>query len=410
MALVASLVGVIVFVRKRSLLGEALSHATYPGVTGAVLFAGVFSLGAYAPALILIGAALTALLGYFLIDTMERKLGVTNDAALCCVLSLFFGVGITVASYAQNAYTALFRQIQVYLYGQSATMTDIHIALYGGLTLLVVATILLFYKEILALSFDRPFAEASGIASRVVPPLLTLLVVIAVVMGIRSVGVILMSALLIAPATAARQFTNRLSRLFVLAALFGMFSAFLGTYLSVVISGMPTGPMIVLVAGGIAFYALLFAPERGLLIRYWRAARFRSLQMEENLLKFLWREVEPINFQSLANGQGLSTTRIRYLLSRLRMRGWVKREGGVYRLTPAGRKRGGQIIRLHRLWEAYLVHAMGLGVERVHKSAEEMEHILTPELERKLTKLLDDPKHDPHAQPIPTFEEVMSHG
>ena len=75
-----------------------------------------------------------------------------------------------------------------------------------------------------------------------------------------------------------------------------------------------------------------------------------------------------------------------------------------------GVRRGGQIVRLHRLWEVYLVNALGLGVERVHKSAEEMEHILTPELERKLTKLLDDPKQDPHQQPIPTHEEVMSHG
>ena len=88
----------------------------------------------------------------------------------------------------------------------------------------------------------------------------------------------------------------------------------------------------------------------------------------------------------------------------------MKKECDGYRLTPFGIKRGGQIVRLHRLWEVYLVNALGLGVERVHKSAEEMEHILTPEIERKLTELLDDPKQDPHLQPIPSHKEVMQHG
>jgi manganese/zinc/iron transport system permease protein len=414
MCLAASLVGVIVFVRKRSLLGEALSHAAYPGVTGAIVFAGMFSFHQGLPFLILLGAALSSLAGFLLIDFLERRLRVSDDSSLCFVLAFFFGIGITAASYAQNAYTNYFRQIQTYLYGQVATMTDIHIFIYGALVLLVAGSITLFYKEILVLSFDRSFAEASGMASRPIRLLFILLVVSAVVIGIRSVGVILMSAMLIAPAAAARQFTNRLSRLFLLSGLFGLFSGFFGTYLSVVFPGMPTGPMIVLVAGTIALYALLLAPERGLLIRYWRALRFRTLQMQENLLKLLWRMScqgkEVLSFGSIAYGQGCSTLRIRLLLFRLRLRGWVKKNGSCYQLTVPGIMRGGQIVRLHRLWEVYLVNALGLGVERVHKSAEEMEHILTPELERKLTELLDDPKQDPHQQPIPAHEEVMRHG
>ncbi|MCH9626916.1 MAG: Manganese transport system membrane protein MntC [Chlamydiales bacterium] len=414
MCLAAALVGVVVFVRKRSLLGEALSHATYPGVTGAILFAGIFSLDESLPVLILLGAALLAFVGFFCIDFLERKLKITDDAALCLVLALFFGFGVTIASYVQNIYSPFYRQIQGYLYGQAATMTDLHILIYGVLTLLVISVIFLFYKEILALAFDRPFCQASGMAVQLVRALFTCLIVGAVVIGIRSVGVILMSAMLIAPATAARQFTNRLSRMFLLSALFGLFSGCVGTYLSILFPGIPTGPVIVLVAGTIALYALLFAPERGLLMRYWRIARFRSLRMRENLLKLMWhlsnKGETSLSFHTVAQGHGLSKIRLVLLLFQLRLAGWLKKVDAQYQLTTPGIKRGGRIVRLHRLWEVYLVNALGLGVERVHKSAEEMEHILTPELERQLTQLLDDPKKDPHEQPIPSQEEVMSHG
>lgn len=408
MALAASLVGVILFVRKRSLLGEALSHATYPGVILALFCSGLLSLTEMIPWLILTGAALSSLTGYFLIDLLERKFRVSNDAALCFVLALFFGLGITLASLAQNAYSSLFQQIQTYLYGQAATMTDLHIIIYGILSFFIVGMIFLFYKEILSLSFDKSYARTSGLPTRLLSFLLLLLVMLAVVIGIRSVGVILMSALLIAPAIAARQFTNRLSQMFILSGLFGMLSSYLGVNLSLLIPGMPTGPMMILVAGTFALLALLFAPERGLFIRYARALRFRTLQMQENLLKWFWRKGgEPFSFEEISRGQGFSKGELRFLLSLLILRGWIKKNKNAYLLTPLGVQRGGQIVRLHRLWEVYLVNALGLGVERVHKSAEEMEHILTPDLERKLTALLDDPKQDPHHQPIPSHEEVM---
>lgn len=394
MCMVAGLVGVLVFVRRRSLLGEALSHATYPGVTGAIVIAALFSIERALPFMILSGAALSAFAGYWLINVLERRLRVTADAALCAVLALFFGLGITIASFAQTSFSSYFRKIQAYLYGQAATMSDIHIVLYTALAVVVIGAIILFYKEILALAFDRAFATSLGLPMQGIRILFISLVILSVVISIRSVGVILMSAMFIAPATAARQFTNRLSRMFMLSGAFGALSGLVGILLSTRYA-LPTGPTIVLVAGTCAFYALLFAPDRGLVMRYMRAVRFRTLQREENLLKALWRLHQK------------GEQEFDHSLLRLRLRGWVTKVGAKYRLTPKGLVRGGQIVRLHRLWEVYLVSALGLGVERVHTSAEEMEHILTPELEQRLTKLLDDPKHDPHEQPIPSRAEVM---
>lgn len=417
MCFASGLVGVLLFVRRRSLLGEALSHASYPGVAGAVILTGLFALEEWAPFIILGSALLFAIAGFGIVGWLQRKRGVSSDAALCFVLALFFGMGITLASFAQASHTHLFRQVQAYLYGQAATMVDRHIMIYAFFCLLVIVMIIAFYKEILAVSFDVQFSKTSGISTSLVDSLVCLLTAGAVVIGIRSVGVILMSAMLIAPALAARQFTNSLARLFVLAGLFGLLSGFMGNYLSVQISelfpqkiSLPTGPMIVLSAGLLAIYALLFAPGKGLLIRYWRAARFRQGRVIENMLKTIWRisleGKRTVCFGDIANSQGFSSFYVHLLVLKLRWKKLLLKSGESYQMTAKGLKKGGRIVRLHRLWEAYLVNALGLGVERVHKSAEEMEHILTPELEAKLTKLLDDPKQDPHNQPIPSCDEV----
>ncbi len=209
MCLAASLVGVCVFIRKRSLLGEALSHATYPGVTFAIVLSGIFSFEGELSYLILIGGFVSALAGYWTINFLQTKLKVSPDAALCAILALFFGVGVTIASFAQQAYPALYRQIQAFLYGQAATMTDAHIVIYALLVLGILSMIGLFYKEILVLSFDKLYGSSLGISMKLIERLIFLLTVLAIVIGIRSVGVILMSAMLIAPATAARQFTHR---------------------------------------------------------------------------------------------------------------------------------------------------------------------------------------------------------
>ncbi len=377
MAFSSSLVGVIAFVRRRSLVGETLSHATYPGVALALVFLGG-AIGA------LIGAFIAALLGLAAMALLERKLRVSQDAALCFVLSAFFGVGITIASRIQFTHPIAFLQIERYLYGQAATMTDVHIAIYGSFALLVMALLFLMHKEIQLSSFDRSFAQSLGLNLRLVDLSVVFLIALAVVVSIRSVGVVLMSAMLIAPPAAARQFTNRMPYLFLFSGILGAFSAFLGNVLSVILGGIPTGPMIVLVSTSLALLSLFFAPERGLFIRLSRVGLFRYRCMQENLLKTLWRsrDVHPS----------------RFLLWRLKRQGYLTKRR---ELTLKGEIRAKRLVRLHRLWEVYLVDYLGVGVERVHHNAEEMEHIITPELETELTMLLNDPKWDPHRQPIP---------
>ncbi len=428
MCLAAALVGVIVFLRKQSLLGESLSHAAYPGVIGGVTLAGILGIDEQSDSilafLIACGGILSAVLGLKLINFLIRKIKVPADAALCFVLSCFFGIGLTLASQIQFTYTSLYRQVQVYFYGQAATMTDVHIVIYGCLSFSVILLIVFSYKELQAITFDKEYAQSLGLKTGLIDSLLFFLIILAVVIGIRSVGVVLMSAMLIAPAAAARQFTNHLSILFILSAFFGVFSGFIGNYLSVegtyflfrTYPGMrlalPTGPMIVLVASTLCLLSLFWAPKRGLLWRLCRMASFRQSCLQENLLKYLWRKGndQVVSFKELRMDQQTNALMLFFNLCLLRLKGWIyKNPDKLYGLTPQGVVWGARIVRLHRLWEVYLADYLGIGIEKIHRSAEEMEHILTPQLESELTLLLKDPLLDPHQQPIPAKEGRPSH-
>ncbi len=413
MCLSSALVGVLMFLRKRSLLGEALSHAAYPGVVVSILImATFFPLASDFAALgILIGAFLSSLLGVCVIEILERRFRVKNDAALCFVLSVFFGFGVLVASRIQFTHALWYKMAQIFLYGQAATMTDVHMWIYGVLAIFLALVLVLLYRQIAMLIFDRDFSKAAGIAARSIDSLLLILLVLAIVIGIRSVGVVLMAGMLIAPAVAARSLSHRLWAVFLFAAAIGAVSGFLGNYLSVEIPSwgtrqgwdwkfsLPTGPMILLSASAICLLSLFFAPQNGLVSRFLRILRFRQQCRAENLMKFLWRS-GPDGKASLTEIQRWQP--ISFLqIWRLKRQGWIEESPkNVLRLTKDGSLRAARIVRLHRLWEAYLVY-LGQGVEKVHRNAEEMEHIITPELEKELSEILGDPKEDPHSQPIP---------
>ena len=414
MCLSSALIGVIVFLRKRSLVGEALCHATYPGVVLSALFCSFFFSPSSDAVLFgaLTGAFCTALLGLFIIAKLESRFSVKEDTALCFVIALFFGVGVLLASRIQFTQVLWYKAVQLFLYGQAATMVDLHVTIYTILAVVMVASLSLFFHSIRMVMFDRLFSKSVGVSCRFIEGLLAVLLALAIVIGIRSVGVVLLSGMLIAPAVAARQLTHGLKSVFFYAASIGAISGFLGNYFSTEIPNwladrgkfsLPTGPMILLSSVVLCLIALLFAPENGLLSRLMRIRRFKKRCDEENVLKSLWKqEVEKVN----PSRQGSLKSHF-FLLHRLERQGWIqKRKNGEVVLTKDGQLKAGRIVRLHRLWEAYLVF-LGQGIEKVHRSAEEMEHILTPDLEKQLSELLGDPRKDPHAQPIPSEDEIL---
>lgn len=421
MGIAAALIGTLISLRRQALAGEMLSHAAYPGIILAALIAGLFDIGrgddTTMTMLTSICAFITSCFGLLFIRFLQHKAHIANDAALCFVLATFFGIGVAIASQVQIAFGSQYRHALIYLYGQAATMTDLHVAIYALLALACSIWIFIYYHQLLGATFDPLFAAAAIKRVHIAESGLFFLLLLTVILSTRSLGVVLMSGMLIAPTIAARQWTNHLHTLLLLSAFIGAASGWIGNYLSSEWSianrlpgqvgwMLPTGPMVVLVAFFACVLSLLLAPRRGLLGRLIRLKIFHHRCREENILKTLWRKEQKdcgssFSLDQIASWQPLSKKKLRFSLFILQVKKLVSRQAKGYTLTSKGKQRAAHIIRLHRLWELYLVKMMGMGVERVHCSAEEMEHILSPELERELSLALNNPQSDPHAQPIP---------
>jgi manganese/zinc/iron transport system permease protein len=238
---------------------------------------------------------------------------------------------------------------------------------------------------------------------------LSTITVLAVAVGIQAVGVVLMAAMLITPAAAARYWTDDLRKMVFLAALFGALSGIVGAYVSYDADNMPTGPWIVVALSLIAFLSMFFAPGRGMWAKYQLQRNNRLKMLEENILKIFYHLGEKSdNFTTYQKIQDLESKRkiprpsLKKGLKRLIAKQLLTHTEQGYRLNEAGIKAAKRVVRLHRLWEVYLTQYLRIAPDHVHDTAEAVEHIITPELEIELEKLLQFPSTDPHGSVIPS--------
>lgn len=268
---VSGCLGAFALLRRQSLIGDAISHAALPGVVLAFMLTGI-----KAPAVLMAGAALAGIAGVLLVIAITRSTRIKQDAALGIILSVFFGFGLMLLTFLQRDPNARQAGLNHFLFGQAATMLAgdvLLMALFGGAALLL---LLIFWKEFKLLSFDRDFGSSLGFRMSALEVLLTFLLVIAIVIGLQAVGVVLMSAMIVAPAAAARQWTDRLGVMVLLSGLFGAVAGVLGAATSSLASGLSTGPVIVLCISAIAGLSLLFGSSRGLIWAWLRQRRNRE--------------------------------------------------------------------------------------------------------------------------------------
>ena len=268
LGIVSGALGSYAVLRKQSLIGDAVSHATLPGICLAFLIT-----GRKTPFVLMVGAALIGWLAILLVSTIVRQTRIKEDAALGIILAVFFGIGIFMLTLIQKLPNSSQSGLDKFLFGQAAALLerDIHImAIVGSLT---IGVMLLFWKEFKLLSFDPTFAQSLGLPIKILDILLMTLIVLAIVIGLQAVGVVLMSAMIVAPAVAARQWTNKLSVMIGLAAFFGAVSGTVGAVISSISAKTPTGPMIVICISLVVIFSLVFAPQRGLI---WQLLKGRS--------------------------------------------------------------------------------------------------------------------------------------
>ncbi len=278
LGIAAGLNGTFAFLQKQSLVGDAAAHAALPGIAIAYLLFQSKNLP-----LLMLGAAVTATLAVYVIQWIIQYSKLKADAAIGLVLSVFFGIGIVLITIVNQSSTGNQSGLNDFIFGKAATMSKSDLIWLSGSAVLISSMCLLFFKEWKLMIFDPVFAKGIGLPVERLRSLLTALTVLTIVTGIQAVGVILMAAMLIIPAAAARFWSSHLGVVLVTSAFFGALSGALGTFISSLKTGLSTGPIIVLCAASFFLLSYFFAPNRGLVSKYRKKLAFKGSKIAQEV-------------------------------------------------------------------------------------------------------------------------------
>ena len=259
LAAIAGAVGCITVLKGQSLIGDAIGHAAFPGI---ILSFMLFM--QREPVLLTLGAVASGATAFMLIQVIKENSKLKLDAILAVVLSSFFGVGMVLKSYIQgnsNYKEAAQSGLSSYIFGQAAYIMkdDVKLIVYIGVPTLVL--LVLFYKEIKLFLFDEIYAKAIGIRTFLLYGIILVMTMGIIAAGLKLVGAILISSLLIIPAITALQWSEKFSRVLIIAGIVGGVSALIGTYISTAFNGMSTGATIILIMGSFAIISLVTGPH-----------------------------------------------------------------------------------------------------------------------------------------------------
>jgi manganese/zinc/iron transport system permease protein len=349
LGIVSGALGAYAVLRRQSLLGDAMSHAALPGIALAFLIT-----GSKETLVLILGAAAAGWIGTLLIMSIVNTTRVKYDSALGMVLSVFFGFGIVLLTLIQKKPDAAQAGLDNFLFGQAAALLERDVITMASIGAIALVAMMIFWKEFKLLSFDPDFGASLGFPMRFLDILLTTLLVIAIVIGLQTVGVVLMSAMVVAPAAAARQWTDRLSLMVVLSALFGALAGISGAMISSTTVHLPTGPTIVLCVSTTVVISILLAPNRGLAWKWIRSHRNNRKLRLEAVLSALYLLAQQHKSTEYAH----STSVLRLInakqggvdrsLEELEERGLVRRvDDGKWALTPAGINEAEQLARIY---------------------------------------------------------------
>ena len=276
LGLASGIAGTFAVLRKESLIGDGLSHAALPGVVIAFLLTGIKDIE-----VLITGAALSSIAAAWLITITVENSKIKFDGALATILSAFFGLGMVLLTYLQSLNNAGQAGLSKFIFGQAATILARDVYITSAAALIIIVLTALFWKELKLISFDVEYAKTLQIPVTFTLILYRSLLIMTIIIGIQSVGAILISSLLIAPAVGARQWTNKLGTMCILAGFFGMVSAIGGTIWSTTVQKLPTGPAIIVILSAIVLLSLIFAPNRGILWQYRKNKQSKQALLSE---------------------------------------------------------------------------------------------------------------------------------
>lgn len=364
LGLAGGTVGTFLLLRRRALVSDALSHATLPGIAVAFLVGAALGLPERSLPLLLAGAVASGVVGLLTVQALTRFTRLTEDSAIGAVLSVFFGLGVVLLSVIQNLELGGQAGLKTFILGQTAAMAQGEAIAIGLLAAGAALAVALLFKELRVLAFDPGFAAVQGWPVGALDLVLMGLATLVTVIGLQTVGLILVVALLIIPPAAARFWTDRLPALTVAAAVIGALSGWLGATLSALLPKLPAGAVIVLVAGGFFLLSFLFAPARGLVAAALRQGRLRLTFTERRALT------------DLLDGRPVEGSVALWL----RLRGYI-RDGA---LTPAGQTAAQAAARDRRLWERFLADYPALLPVHANWGVDPIDSVLSGDMVRLL--------------------------
>lgn len=369
--------GTFLFLRKRALVSDAISHATLPGVC--LAFIVMVMLGGDGRNLVglLLGSAISAWIGLLCLSWLVRHTRLAEDAAIGAVLSVFFGFGIVLLTVIQTMGSGRQAGLESFLLGSTAGMlwADAMVIAVGGAVTL--ALILFLRPPMTLVAFDPQYALARGLPVARIDLAMMGLVMAVTVVGLKIVGLILIVALLIIPPVTARFWTERSELVVLLAGVVGGLSGFVGAAISASAPNLPTGPIIVLVSFGCFTVSLLLAPGRGALAALLRHLRFQKrVHLRQGLL-------------ALAQGQPIYEA----LTLRLLRRAGLARADGV--ATDMGRARAAKALRDERRWQVVRSDQAYEAAAALYDGLRDIETVLTRDQIAEVDRAIGGPEGVP---------------
>lgn len=389
LGIVSGVLGCFAVLRQQSLMGDALSHAALPGVAVAFLLFGR-ELG-----FLLIGAFVASWLGVHFIRTVTGTTRLKQDTAMGVVLTAWFAAGIALLAYIQARPDASQAGLDTFIFGQAAAIVENDVRLIAGVGMAAFVLLGLFWKEFKLITFDTEFAGANGFRVNLFSMLLSTLIVVAIVLGLQLAGVILMVGMLIAPGIAARQWTNKLTQMVILAAVFGAFAGGTGAILSAVDTDVPTGPMIIVVAFLLVVISIGFAPGRGLVWSLLRQRGDRRRFAAQTVLNDLFHYAYDHGSLDTAVPHkfllGVSGSSAKMGLQQLHRQGYAQPVGDKWQLTEAGKATASHQAQNALLWDVYRQYNEVLNLPLIAENRQEDIRELLPETAvAKLEQILEE--------------------
>ncbi|NCN27529.1 hypothetical protein GW915_08135 [bacterium] len=410
---ISGFLGNFLVVRKMALFGDMIGHAVLPGVCIG------FFLSAYEKNIFFIffGALGAAFVANALHEFLSNKLRIKPDASLAINLTGFYAIGSTMMAWLKDSGKAGQTGLDRYLLGQASSISREDLSFIAVLTLIIVASIFIFYKEIKAACFDYQFSKASGLKPQVFLIFLSSLIAANVIVSLQAVGVILACAFLVIPAATTVFYSQKLlSRLF-LGALFGALAGFAGAFFSLSDANVPTGPSIILVSAFVFVLSGIFGPENGWFRKKLGTWKDKRQHQTEDFLRCAYYFYEKSHenkaqLEGVFKRSGIKNPKLFERIRKRLVRGKVIKMNGEdsVSLTDKGLTLAADMVRKHRLWELYLVQMMNFPPERVHANAERVEHLITDKILKEIEDTLSNPDVDPHGKVIPSLNDLRKHG